>query len=252
MLRVELIYDLDCPNVQEARKALLSGFVKARVQPSWTEWDRGSPESPAYVRQYGSPTILVEGRDVEESEPSSISDCCRIYAQSPGEVRGAPPVSSIAAALDKDSGCALQPGGWRFLASLPGLAAAVLPVGVCPVCWPVYTSILGSVGLGFLLGSRSLLPFAVALLAVALLSLALRAKVHRGYGPFSLGIASVGFVLVFKFAYVLNFLVYAGAIGLLIASLWNAWPKSRSNKNFSSVRSGELTNQCKCVVKEAI
>src|SRR5216683_1633211 len=103
MLRVELIYDSDCPNVQEARKALLSGFAKARVQPSWTEWDRGSPESPLYVRQYGSPTILVDGRDVAESEPSSISDCCRIYAQGPGKFRGVPPVSSIAAALEKYS-----------------------------------------------------------------------------------------------------------------------------------------------------
>jgi mercuric ion transport protein len=250
MLRVELIYDSDCPNVQDARKALLSGFAKARVQPWWTEWDRGSPESPPYVRQYGSPTILLDGRDVAGSEPSSISDCCRIYVQR--KIRGAPPVSSIAAALEKDSGYSLQPGGWRFLASLPSLAATVLPVGICPVCWPIYASILGSVGLGFLLGSRSLLPFTVALLAVALLSLALRAKVRRGYGPFSLGIASVSFVLVFKFAYVLNFLVYAGAIGLLIASLWNAWPKSRSNKNLSSVRSEELTNQCKWTAKEAI
>ena len=257
MLRVELIYDSDCPNVQEAREALLSGFVKSGVLPSWTEWDRGSPESPPYVRQYGSPTILVDCRDIGGSEPSGISDCCRIYAQESGKFRGVPPVSSIAAALERGSTCAPRlagrgAGGWHFLASLPGMGTALLPVGVCPACWPVYASILGPVGLGFLLESRGLLSFTVALLAVALLSLALRAKVRRGYGPFFLGIASVGFVFVFKFVYVLNFLVYAGAIVLLIASLWNAWQKSRGNKNLSSLRSGELTNQCKCAVKEAL
>jgi hypothetical protein len=35
--------------------------------------------------------------------------------------------------------------------------------GVCPACWPAYAGILGSLGLGFLLDSTSLLPVTVAL-----------------------------------------------------------------------------------------
>ena len=37
MLRVELIYDTDCPNIPHARKALLRGFSEVGLQPSWTE-----------------------------------------------------------------------------------------------------------------------------------------------------------------------------------------------------------------------
>ena len=62
--RVELIYDLDCPNVGEARTVLLQAFAQVGISPTWTEWNRKGPDSPAYVRGYGSPTILVNGQDV--------------------------------------------------------------------------------------------------------------------------------------------------------------------------------------------
>ncbi|MGQ0658414.1 MAG: hypothetical protein ACT4NU_10030 [Chromatiales bacterium] len=71
MLQVELIYDTDCPNVQRTRKAILEGFIEAGLQPSWKEWDRKSPDSPAYVLGYGSPTILVNGRDVAGVAPGN-------------------------------------------------------------------------------------------------------------------------------------------------------------------------------------
>ena len=50
-----------------------------------------------------------------------------------------------------------------------------------------------------------------------------------------------------------NFLVVeAGAAGLVVASLWNAWPRRSTNAKLSSVRSVEDTNQCGCAVKEVI
>lgn len=245
-LRVELIYDLDCPNPQDARKALLKGFAEAGLQPSWTEWDRRSPESPPHVRRYGSPTILVDGRDVAGAEPADGSDSCRVYDHGPGGLRGVPPVQRIAAAL-RNGGASTParlvrtgPGWWRFLASLPGVGATLLPVGVCPACWPAYAGILGSLGLGFLLESTYLQPVTIGFLGLALFALAFRARTRRGYGPLVLGIASVCFVLVFKFAYLFDPLVYAGLLGLVAASVWNAWPKRRST-----------TGSCpKCVQEE--
>lgn len=234
MPRVELIYDMDCPNIQHARKALLEGFSEAGLQPSWTEWDRKSPESPDHVRRYGSPTILVDGRDVAGAEPAERSDSCRIYDHGAGGLRGVPPVPRIAARLRNGGASASArlmrtgPGWWRFLASLPGVGAALLPVGVCPACWPAYAGILGSLGLGFLLESTYLLPVTIGFLAVALLALAFRAKSRRGYGPLLLGIASAGFVLAFKFAYVFDPPVYAGLLGLVAASMWNGWPERKS------------------------
>ena len=104
MARVELIYDRDCPNVQDARKVLLEAFAEVGLQPSWTEWDRKSPESPFHVRQYGSPTVLVDGRDVVGVEPADDLDNCRLYQHGPGEMRGVPPLLSITEALGNDLG----------------------------------------------------------------------------------------------------------------------------------------------------
>jgi len=234
MPRVELIHDMACPNVQHARKALLMGFSEAGLQPSWTEWDRKSPESPGYVRQYGSPTILVDGRDVAGAQPVEGSDSCRIYDHRADGPKGVPPVQGIAFALGNAGAptptraAGRGRGSWRFLVSVPSIGAALLPVGVCPACWPAYAGILGSLGLGFLLESTYLLPVTIALLGLALFALAFRARSHRGYGPLVLGIASVGFVLAFKFAYASNPLVYAGLFGLVAACMWNAWPKRKS------------------------
>lgn len=69
--RVELVYDSDCPNIGQTRAALLQAFAQAGISASWVEWDQKAPESPAYVREYGSPTILVNGKDVADLLPLS-------------------------------------------------------------------------------------------------------------------------------------------------------------------------------------
>ena len=69
MTTVELIYDRDCPNVHEARTQLLHAFARAKVEARWQEWRADDDDSPARVRGYGSPTILVDGRDVADSGP---------------------------------------------------------------------------------------------------------------------------------------------------------------------------------------
>jgi hypothetical protein len=69
MPRVELIYDLNCPNVAQARRVLLKAFAAAGIRPQWIEWDRSSPSSPGYVRGFGSPAVLVDGRDAAGAKP---------------------------------------------------------------------------------------------------------------------------------------------------------------------------------------
>ena len=58
-LKVELVYDKDCPNVAEARHNLLRAFAEAGTPARWTEWDQSRPETPARLRGFGSPTVLV-------------------------------------------------------------------------------------------------------------------------------------------------------------------------------------------------
>lgn len=51
------------------------------------EYAIGDPTVPPYARGYGSPTILVDGRDVSGAVPFS-EDSCRLYS----EEQGYPPV----------------------------------------------------------------------------------------------------------------------------------------------------------------
>ena len=97
MTTVDLVYDDDCPNVPAARASLSRALAMAGLSPAWTEHRIGDPGAPQHTRGYGSPTVLVDGRDVAGVGPSS-EICCRIYAAETG-IAGAPGVEQIAAAL---------------------------------------------------------------------------------------------------------------------------------------------------------
>ena len=118
------------------------------------------------------------------------------------------------------------PKGREALLALPGLVGALIPKMVCPLCWPVYAGLLSSLGLGFRLPSRYLLPVTSALLLLSAGTLAFRARQRRGYGPFLLGLAAAGIVLLGKFEVESAGVMYGGVLLLVSASLWNAWPLS--------------------------
>ena len=98
---VELVYDQDCPNVEAARSQLRRALEELALPLEWQEWDRNVPDAPAYVGLYGSPTILVDGRDVAGEGTEAESNCCRVYVDADGSFRGVPSVESIRAALTK-------------------------------------------------------------------------------------------------------------------------------------------------------
>ncbi len=238
MTTVELIYDHDCPNVSKARAQLLRAFAEARIPPGWSEWQRDDPAASDYVRSYGSPTILVDGRDVEGVAPSAGISCCRLYADSSGQAQGVPSIQLIVAALraaDQQETPPQRSGriaGWRSsLATLPGIGASVLPAGLCPACWPAYAGLLSSLGLGFLLKTTYLLPLTALFVLIALGALAFRAKTRKGYGPFAVGLLASGIVLTGKFALALDVAMYGGIALLMVASVWNAWPRTMASSS---------------------
>lgn len=125
MMTVELTYDKDCPNVAETRAELMRAFSKAGIAARWVEWDRGDPASPPHVTSYGSPTVLVDGKDVAGATSTEGVSCCRLYRGTDGGFRGAPTSAVIAEALksvirktvDKRS-----VSGWlSSLTALPGI-----------------------------------------------------------------------------------------------------------------------------------
>lgn len=232
MLRVELIYDPDCPNVERARYALRKALGQVELAPMWREWNLRSPETPAHARGYGSPTILVDGRDVAGFDPHSDGTCCRLYRHGLGQLEGAPSPGQIREALSAGKHTAevgaRSSSGWRSsLAAVPGIGVALLPKLACPACWPAYAALLGSLGLGFLLDARYLFAFTAVFLSLAFGALAFRAPTRRGYGPFALGLAAAAAVLVGRFVVDSKAAMYGG-LGLLIAaSAWNAWPRKK-------------------------
>ncbi len=231
MLKVELIYDRDCPNVAEAREQLRLALAEVGLPPQWQEWDRASLESPAYVRAYGSPSILVNSQDVADVSPSSNANCCRIYSDQTGRLKGVPSSTAIALAMrqaKRDKGATestlIREKDWRsVLTVLPASGMALLPSLTCPACWPAYTALLSTLGLSFVNYTPYLLPLTAVFLILAVGSLGYGARNRRAYRPFVLGILAAALVVAGKFVFSSNLALYGGIVLLISASLWKTW-----------------------------
>lgn len=220
VVRVEFIYSRDCPNVASARENLSQALRLEKLPLVWNEWDQASSDSPAYVTGFGSPTVLIDGRDITDAEPANEAPCCRLYEFPSNARSGVPSVELIRAALKKGT------HSWKqSLLGVPGVLLSALPLGACPACWPIYGGVLSASGLGFLLASSYLVPVTALFLSISLFTLFYRAKERYGYGPFVIGLlASVG-ILCGKLLLASNPLAYSGVTLLLISSLWNSWPQ---------------------------
>lgn len=116
--------------------------------------------------------------------------------------------------------------GWKQnLLAAPGIALSLLPKIACPACWPAYTGLLSSIGLGFLIpNSAYLLPLTAVFLLIAVGTLALRAGTRHGRAPFVVGVMAGVLILSGKFLLASNPVFYTGLGLLILASVWNSWP----------------------------
>ncbi len=224
---VELIFSADCPNTHRARQVIIEALTTLRLPSRWVEWDSAAQDAPAYAKAYGSPTILVDGVDVGGAPPGDTANACRLYGSN--EKTGAPPVDRVLAALSAGPDHAIDAGPSRglrgILGSIVAIVPALLPKLTCAACLPAYAAILGSLGIGFWNYTPYLLPITAVSLGVVLFLLAFRAKQRRGYLPFAAGLVASAVILLGKFYWNSDPLLYAGTAGLLCVSLWNAWPQ---------------------------
>ncbi|MFZ5625233.1 MAG: hypothetical protein ACOY71_12560 [Gemmatimonadota bacterium] len=87
---VELVYFTGCPHVEAARAALRTALGSMGLPPVWQEWDQAQPTAPAYVQGFGSPTVLVAGRDVSGVGACSTGRaCCATGAAQADAIRAA-------------------------------------------------------------------------------------------------------------------------------------------------------------------
>lgn len=94
--RVELVYFTGCPHVEATREALRAALDAEGLPPAWTEWNRDDEATPGALRRHGSPTVLVDGRDVAPAPADA--NCCRLYPDEAG-FASAPGIAMIRAAL---------------------------------------------------------------------------------------------------------------------------------------------------------
>ncbi|MGE4071087.1 MAG: hypothetical protein AB7E72_07925 [Lysobacterales bacterium] len=232
MASVDFIYDPSCPNVARARVNLAAAFTELDLTPSWLEWDTTDPAAPNEFREQPSPTILVNGRDIDPDAAVASGRGCRIYFEGTTQ-GGVPPVALLVRALARTASATRPPavkahgtGYRRVLAVVPSLSVATIPVGLCPVCFAGYAGAFGALGLGFLLERNTLAPLAAVALLLALGSLAWRARSRWGYGPLALG--ALGALVLWLGQFVAGNVVATtlGATTLLIAAVWNSWPRA--------------------------
>lgn len=73
MILIELVYEAGCSKVAAVRANLAWALLEARVSQRWSEWMLPGEGLPARVCGFSSPTILINGRAVEASNPLDAS-----------------------------------------------------------------------------------------------------------------------------------------------------------------------------------
>ena len=139
-MQIELIYEKTCPNIEAARLQLLRAFATAGITPHWQEWEVSTPEAPAHVHGYGSPTILVNGQDVSGDMTKGDDYCCRVYSHGEND-KGVPAVADIVYALksaQQTPATMTHASRWRLNGTVwPAVGVAFLPKLACPAWVPL-------------------------------------------------------------------------------------------------------------------
>ena len=101
-VQVDLVYDRDCPHIDEARATIRAALEAVGSEIDWREWDREDSRTPQELRGYGSPTVLVNGRDVVaigNESTASDANSCRVYFDECSCICAAPPATVIERAI---------------------------------------------------------------------------------------------------------------------------------------------------------
>lgn len=74
-MRIDLVYFEGCPHVASARERLRHALASLKSRAQWSEWDTAAAATPEHLRGYSSPTVLVNGVDVERKTPTTGAGC---------------------------------------------------------------------------------------------------------------------------------------------------------------------------------
>jgi mercuric ion transport protein len=207
-MKIQLLTFPGCPNAGLARQRLQAAISEMGLDASICEVDVSAPRTPKRLRGWGSPTILIDGRDVGAGGPCAVGGSCRIYREL-SAISGAPSVDVIRAGLE----AARSRGEHRgVLAALPAAVASLLPALACPACLGPFVSVLSAFGIGIAVASDVYAFVLFGTLLIGVVGAVLSTRVHRSPWPLLLTLFG-------------SFAVFAGSVVVIEASLqWLGFP----------------------------
>ena len=107
----------------------------------------------------------------------------------------------------------------QYAAAAPGFLALLLPK--CPMCW---ASILALLGIHSAFAAAVLYPIGFCCLAPAAVLLAIKARRHGGWGPFSLYSIAGVMLITGRLLFENEYLTGAGVLTMLAAVIWSGLP----------------------------
>lgn len=101
MARVELLYWEGCPSWEDAARLVRAEMERAGLDPDRLQLREVESDKDAAREGFiGSPTIRVDGRDVEDPGGQRPSLSCRVYRLRDGRISALPDPDSVAAAIE--------------------------------------------------------------------------------------------------------------------------------------------------------
>lgn len=106
-MRISLLHNESCPSTSDALERIQRAIDRLGVQADLEVILVESEEQAVELGFRGSPTILVDGVDLEEGRNGSTSrdrpalNACRIYSKAEGRVSPLPPIELIEQAIER-------------------------------------------------------------------------------------------------------------------------------------------------------
>lgn len=217
---IDLLYFDGCPNTDDARSNLKKALTRLSMPIRWNEVDLKAPNTPEHLKGFPSPSILVNGIDVETGlSELQGSSCCK--------VGGVPSETTIFSALKSNPP---KKGALAFFAALPATMIAVFPSVFCPACYPALAALLSSMGLGFFAGEAVIRPLTIIFLSLALIGLFYQSYKLKKYGSFVVGLVGAFGIYVGHYVFPSLIITYGAVVLLIGASIWNLINKKKKLK----------------------
>lgn len=233
MTKIELIYDENCPNVETTRAHLKKALADLSMDIEWIEFERTQSSVPSYVRHYGSPTILIDGNPIGKQDASKEGNSCSIYQDEHGNISRVPSIDQIRTAI----GIAFEKRKkWPIIGVFSSGVSSILaliPLVSCPLCWPVYTSFLSALGIGFFNYSPYLIPLLFGTVVFVCFLMWRNYHFHKQIIPFLLALSGGTLIVLGKILFPSAPLMYAGIVLLLVSTITNIFYIKKITNNLS-------------------